>query len=105
MFQEEGYKESLANNEIVLFRFVMQLLLVNLLSCCMLLPLVLLEVLVLSIPGQCILSESVSTWISSLSILCTLLIGSVSSSPYLDSACSARAFPPGYHPSPYSAPC
>ncbi len=38
--------------------------------------------ILLSIPGQCVLSESISNWIPSLSILCTLLIGSISSSLY-----------------------
>ncbi|XP_023339557.1 5-hydroxytryptamine receptor 1B [Eurytemora carolleeae] len=55
-------------------RFVIQLLIVNLLCCCMLLPLTLLE-LIFTIPGQCSLSETVACWISSLSVLSTVLIG------------------------------
>jgi len=56
-------------------RFVIQLLVVNLLCCCMLLPLVLLETMFSGVPGQCSLSEGVCSWIASLSVLSTLLIG------------------------------
>jgi len=59
-------------------RFIINILVVNILSCCMYLPLVLLDLLVppeVSLElSQCVLSLIVSHWIASLSLLSTLLI-------------------------------
>ena len=67
------------------FRFIINLLVVNILSSCMYLPLVMLDLLVspspsspeedsVSVMAQCVLSVTVSHWIASLSMLSTLAI-------------------------------
>ena len=67
---------------ISIFRFIINLLIVNILSSCMYLPLVMLDLLIsptsdqdsVSLTAQCLLSEAVSQWIAGLSMLSTLAI-------------------------------